>query len=95
MCTEPGGEVHNGMYFVYIMKCGDGTLYTGVARNVEARALRHAVGRGSKYVRSRGAGPIVYQERRRTLALALRREAEIKTFNRTKKAALIADVAQR
>lgn len=94
MCAEPLGEVHTGMYYVYIMRCKDGSLYTGVARDVEARAKRHAAGRGSKYVRARGVGTIVFRERKRSLANALRREAEIKSWDRKKKLALIAVVAQ-
>ena len=77
------------MYFVYILRCGDGSLYTGIARNVAERIARHQVGKGSRYVRSRGVGEVAYVERKRTVGLALKREREIKSWSRSKKLALI------
>lgn len=77
------------MYFVYILRCRDGTLYTGIARDVSERIIRHEAGRGSKYVRSRGAGNVVYTEKMLNVGDALRRELEIKSWSREKKLKLI------
>ena len=76
------------MYYLYLLECRDGTLYTGIARDVSARVGIHAAGRGSKYVRARGVGRVVYTEPHTTLADALRRERQIKSWRRPQKLAL-------
>ena len=84
-------------YWVYILRCGDGSLYTGIATDVERRFREHASGRGAKYTRSRGAEAIVYREELADKGCALRREAAVKKLTRAEKLALIAasDVAQK
>ena len=77
------------MHYFYILKCKDKSLYCGSTNNIKNRELMHNQGKGSKYVRSRGGGKIVYFEKFRTLGKALKREAEIKKWARIKKLALI------
>ena len=73
------------MYFVYVLQCGDGTLYTGVTTDLVRRFKEHQNGTGAKYTRSRGAAKILYSERKRTRSSAQKREAEIKSWPRKKK----------
>ena len=77
-------------YWVYVLRCGDGTLYTGVTTDVERRLREHESGRGAKYTRSRGPLTLVYRETQPDKGAALRREAAIKRLPRAEKLALIA-----
>lgn len=77
------------MYYVYIILCGDNSLYTGIAKDVEKRFVEHKIGKGSKYVRSRKAKKMVYKQGFKTRSLALKREAQIKSWNKEKKLTLI------
>jgi len=76
-------------HWVYMLRCGDGTLYTGSTDDVEKRLARHAEGRGAKYTRGRGPFAVVYQERCASRTAALQREAEIKRLRRRNKLRLI------
>lgn len=78
------------MHFVYIVRCADGTLYTGYARNPDDRAEAHNTGRGARYTAGRGPVRLVYSESHETHGDALRRERQIKRWPRAKKEALIA-----
>jgi len=73
------------MYFVYILKCGDGSLYTGITTDLARRLKEHQSGKGSNYTRSRKAEKFLYSEKKRTRSLAQKREAEIKSWPRKKK----------
>ena len=73
-------------YLVYILRCGDGTLYTGCTNDLPRRLQAHQSGRGAKYTRSRLPVELVYPDR----SAALRREAAIKRLDRRRKLALIA-----
>ncbi len=77
------------MYYFYILRCKDKTLYCGMTRDLKRREAEHNAGKGSAYVRSRGGGKIIYHEKFRTLSKALKREAEVKTFSKLKKLELI------
>jgi predicted GIY-YIG superfamily endonuclease len=77
-------------WFVYVVRCGDDSLYTGVSTDVEARVAVHNDGRGARYTRSRRPVTLVYVERRRSRSAALRRELAIKALPRSAKLALIA-----
>ena len=77
-------------WYVYILRCGDDSLYTGIARNVESRLAAHRSGRGAKYTRGRGPLVLVYVEPQPDKGAALRREAAIKKLTRERKEALIA-----
>lgn len=75
---------------VYILCCGDGTLYTGVTCDLPRRLAAHQSGKGAKYTRSRPPVELVYREAAADRSAALRREAAIKRLDRRKKLALIA-----
>ena len=77
------------MYWVYMLRCADGTLYTGTAADVDRRVAVHNSGRGAKYTRSRLPVTAVYRESLPDKSSALRREAEIKKLTRARKLALI------
>ena len=77
-------------WFVYMARCSDGTLYTGIARDVAKRIAAHDAGKGAKYTRSRLPVSLVYSERCESLSAALKREREVKPWSRARKEALIA-----
>lgn len=79
-------------WFVYILRCADGTLYTGITDDVERRTAVHNAGRGAKYTRSRRPVEAVYRETCAGKSDALRREAAVKKLSRAQKLALIASV---
>lgn len=70
---------------LYILRCGDGTLYTGVARDALRRLAEHRAGRGAKYTRGRGPLELIYLENCPDHSAALRREAEVKKLSRREK----------
>ena len=77
------------LWQVYILRCGDGTLYTGIATDVQARLKVHRSGKGAKYTRGRGPLSLVYTEDCADKGAALRREYEIKCLSREEKEKLI------
>lgn len=79
-----------GNWWVYILRCADGTLYTGSTTDVARRLSQHNVGRGAKYTRARRPAELVYRELCGSRSAALRREAAIKGLSRAEKLALIA-----
>lgn len=79
------------MWTVYILKCRDNTLYTGITDNFERRLAAHNAGKGAKYTRGRGPVTPVYREHAPDKPAALRREREIKGLSRQKKLELCQD----
>lgn len=77
-------------WFVYIARCADDSLYTGIAKDVAARIENHNRGQGSAYARSRRPVALVYCEKRMTRSQALVREAAIKRLSRPQKERLVA-----
>jgi predicted GIY-YIG superfamily endonuclease len=77
------------MWFVYIMRCGDGTLYTGITTDVKRRRQQHNAGIASRYTRSRLPVKLAYQEPVPGQSSALKREATIKAMTRAEKLVLI------
>ena len=75
-------------WWVYILRCGDGTFYTGVTTDVAARLETHRAGKGAKYTRSRGPLQLAYSEKCEDKTLAFQREYAIKQLKRSEKAAL-------
>ena len=61
------------LWYVYILRCGDGTLYTGITDDIPRRLAAHRAGKGAKYTRGRGPLELVYQERVPDKSAALRR----------------------
>ncbi|WP_437280036.1 GIY-YIG nuclease family protein [Sorangium sp. So ce375] len=80
-------------WHVYILRCGDGSFYTGIARDVEARVAQHAAGRGARYTRGRGPLALVHVEAAADRGEAQRREAAIRRLGRAGKEALAAGAA--
>jgi predicted GIY-YIG superfamily endonuclease len=76
--------------FVYIVRCADGTYYTGWAADVDRRVAAHNAGRGGRYTRTRRPVSLVYQEEALDRGSAMRREAAIKKYGRDQKERLIA-----
>ena len=76
-------------YYVYILLCSDGTLYTGVTKNLEKRLALHNSGRGASYTRGRLPVTLVYHENANTLKSAMNREREIRRLPRSDKQKLI------
>ena len=76
---------------VYILECGDGTLYTGITDDLKRRLKAHAEGKGAKYTRGRGPLELVYTEECGTHSDALQREISVKRLNRLEKMKLIAN----
>lgn len=76
-------------WFVYILRCGDGTLYTGMAADVQARLEQHRAGKGAKYTRGRCPLELVYTEECADKSTALKREAQIKKLSKPEKMQLI------
>jgi putative endonuclease len=74
---------------VYILQCADGTLYTGITNDLDARISAHEAGTGAKYTRGRGPLKLVFREVARDRASASRREIEIKALSRRAKEQLI------
>jgi predicted GIY-YIG superfamily endonuclease len=74
---------------VYILRCGDGSLYTGIAKDVQVRLKQHSEGRGATYTRTRRPVTLLYQQQGLTHSEALIREAQIKAMPRSKKEELI------
>jgi putative endonuclease len=76
-------------YAVYVLKCVDGSLYTGITTDVKRRFKEHQAGIGSSYTRAHKPKKIVYTEKAKTRSAALKREAEIKRLGRAEKLVLI------
>ena len=72
-------------WFVYMLRCGDNTLYTGITDNVARRLEAHREGKGAKYTRGRGPLELVYTEEWEDRAAASRREYRIKQMTREQK----------
>ena len=76
-------------HYVYILQCGDGTLYTGYTNHLVHRFLMHLNGKGAKYTRGRTPLDLVYTESYETKSEAMKREYRIKQMKRKEKERLI------
>ena len=82
--------VRRSWWFVYVVRCADGTLYTGTTTDVARRVSQHNAGTASRYTRRRLPVVLVYQKRVADQSSALKREAAIKKLSREAKEALVA-----
>lgn len=82
-------------WHVYMLRCRDGSLYTGITNDLDRRLKTHSAGRASRYTRSRLPVALVYRERQPTKSRALRREAAIKKLDRLRKERLLEPAATR
>lgn len=73
---------------VYILKCGDGSLYTGITNDLSKRIEAHESGSGAKYTKGRGPFKLLYTETCEDRSAASKREMEVKSFSREDKLAL-------
>ena len=82
-------------WFVYVVRCRDGSLYTGISTDVPARVATHngSGSGGARYTRARRPVKLLYTERKRSRSTALRREAAIKALSRAQKLQLVAEAA--
>jgi putative endonuclease len=76
-------------WYLYILRCGDGTLYTGITTDVEKRLEQHRSGKGAKYTRGRAPLELIYREECGTHSQALKREYAVKSLSREQKLGLI------
>ena len=76
-------------WFVYILRCVDGSLYTGITNDLTRRCEQHNAGTASRYTRGRLPVVLVYQEDQGSRSAALKRELEIKALSRQEKESLI------
>ena len=76
-------------WFVYLVRCADGSLYAGITKDVNRRCEQHNSGTASRYTRCRRPTCLVYVEAQASQSLALKREAEIKSMSRREKESLI------
>lgn len=78
-----------GSWFLYILECRDGSLYTGITLELERRLTQHNGGKASRYTRARLPVKMVYTEKCKNRSLALRREWAVKSLSRGEKERLI------
>lgn len=76
---------------VYILKCGDGSYYTGIAKDIDKRVEEHRSGKGAKYLRGRGPLEIVFHQKTGSHGSALKYEIKIKKLPKPKKKELISN----
>lgn len=82
-------EAAKMIYYVYILRCGDGSFYTGWTNDLKKRLTAHQEGRGAKYTRGRGPLQLVYTEEFDNKSEAIKREYHIKKMSRKEKETLI------
>ena len=82
-------------WLVYVLRCGDGSLYTGITNDLPKRLVAHAAGKASKYTRSRLPVRLAHTEPVRSKSAALKREAAIKKLSRRRKDLLVRSTANR
>ncbi len=85
----PAADAAGGTNFTYILRCADGSLYTGWTNDLTKRVAAHNAGTGGKYTRSRRPVELVYYEVFPTKEEAMRREAAIKKLSRSEKEELL------
>jgi predicted GIY-YIG superfamily endonuclease len=83
------GAVTEDAWFVYLLRCGDDSLYTGITNDLARRVKQHNAGTASRYTRSRLPVKLVYQEQQASRSLALKREFAIKCLSRKTKNSLV------
>ncbi len=87
--TSRSPKKPSGKWSLYILKCCDGSFYTGITNNLERRFKMHQAGKASRYTRSHGPVEMLYSEKCGDRSSALIRECEVKEWPRVKKEKLI------
>jgi putative endonuclease len=78
------------VWYLYIIRCGDGSLYTGITTDVARRLVAHQAGTGAKYLRGRGPLTLAFEARIGSKALALKAERRVKALPKARKEQLVA-----
>src|SRR5205809_7387562 len=86
---KPRADPAANKWFVYVLRCADGSLYTGIAKDVNRRCQQHNDGKASRYTRSRRPTKLVWHEAQPGRSSALKREAAIKAMTRRAKLGMI------
>ena len=81
------------VWYLYILRCGDGTLYTGITTDVQRRLEAHRQGKGAKYTRGHTPLELVYREECGTHSEALKRELAVKRMPKAEKQRLMGNVS--
>jgi predicted GIY-YIG superfamily endonuclease len=81
-------ETTNDAWFLYLLRCADGSLYTGITNNVSRRCQQHNAGTASRYTRSLLPVELIYQESQASRSVALKRELAVKAMSRQEKESL-------
>jgi putative endonuclease len=89
LISAPPSPAQSPRWLVYLLRCSDGSLYTGITNDLPKRLKAHAAGRASKYTRSRLPVKLAYSEPHKTKSAALKREAAIKRLRRAEKEHLL------
>ena len=92
--SAPMDRDPTSIWHLYIVACADGTLYTGIAKDIEARVRQHNTGKGARYTRGRLPVCLVHSERVGAHGDALRRERQVKMMGLRDKRRLIRDASQ-
>jgi putative endonuclease len=90
--SQARDEALSSAWSLYILRCGDGSFYTGVTTDIDRRLRMHLSGRASRYTRTRRPVALVYQEPCGTRSQALSRECAVKSMSRKGKEDLVAGV---
>jgi len=88
--AEPPNPDASVVWHLYILRCGDGSFYTGVTTDIERRVREHQEGKASRYTRTHGPVVLVHEEECGGRSQALSRECAVKSLSRQEKEALIA-----
>jgi len=83
------GDNSSDHWFVYLLRCADDSLYTGITKDINRRCQQHDNGTASRYTRGRRPIALVYQESHASRSLALKREAAMKALSRREKESMI------
>ncbi len=92
--VSEGNTKMESTWYLYILRCKDDTLYTGITTDVQKRLEVHQSGKGAKYTRGRGPLELVYSESCGSHSQALKRELQVKALSREEKKSLIAGTAE-
>jgi predicted GIY-YIG superfamily endonuclease len=89
-----GGAASAGRWHLYVLRCGDGSLYTGITTDIERRFRAHQEGKAARYTKTHGPVGLVYREACGTRSQALSRECAVKSLKRAMKEDLIGGRAE-
>jgi len=89
LASNPTPSESGATWFLYLIRCKDGTLYTGITTDVDRRFAEHQTGKGAKYLRGKAPLTLVFQQKIGSRSAALKTEALIKKLSKTDKETII------